>query len=199
MRGESAHPELSRRVERIPGGALSPYPSKMSNGRNADTQTFGRSTTSLTLKSTATLVMQYACSLEYPRLHDYPDHIQQRLPRRQRNVPRLVPTILYWHPRRSYEPLGRRHLRRRPVIVRLEYRGTGCSVFWPLLPFIRNRAWIAAAISTAVPHVSPSPCAKCPSPAENIPPSTNTGHSSRTPLVSCLMSIFPPFSLGESS
>src|SRR5690606_40168492 len=48
----------------------------------------------------------------------------------------------------------------------------------------------------ALTQTSPSPCAKCPSPVENRPPSTYTGRNSLAPLVSCLTSKLPPFSRG---
>src|SRR5260221_395366 len=61
-----------------------------------------------------------------------------------------------------------------------------------------NLTTAVAPISTAVTQTSPSPCAKCPSPVENRPPSWNTGRNSFAPLLSCFTSKLPPFSRGGS-
>ena len=60
----------------------------------------------------------------------------------------------------------------------------------------RKRTTQVAAISTAVTHTSPSPCAKWASPVENSAPSTATGSSRCEPAVSCLTSKLPPVSRG---
>ena len=59
-----------------------------------------------------------------------------------------------------------------------------------------KRATAVAPISMAVMQTSPSPWAKCPSPAEYSPPATATGMNRREPFVSCLASTFPQFSRG---
>src|SRR5258708_37952249 len=61
---------------------------------------------------------------------------------------------------------------------------------------ISTRTSTSAAISTAVPDNSPSPCRACTSPIHNKPPVTDTGKYTRAPTAMTLWARLPPHRAG---
>ncbi|SRR5258707_1094772 len=85
-------------------------------------------------------------------------------------------------------------LRNTPIhLCRLRYRGMRNIGGSPSLP---TAASTSAAISTAVPDNSPSPCRACTSPIHNKPPVTDTGKYTRAPTAMTLWSRLPPHRAG---
>ena len=100
------------------------------------------------------------------------------------------------HSRFHRRRVRRRSLRNSPASCGQEPRSSEAGVRGAAAWCTENLTVTAPAISIAEPQTSPSPWAKCRSPAENSAPETCTGRKSRLPTTRCRMSRLPPFSRG---